>query len=337
MESHGLFHNNRAAYNRHPTFKNKIHDIVHGERKSTIQSESIERFQDHREAYRGLNENTLLHHLLPLIIKGIYTSNKPLSEEEQALMEEAGHPSKEWFTDGLMVTHNSEFRRTLVPNRYLDGQLEKYLAEAMAKKDGMKNPKPDMTYGIRTNKYPIPNGVIVKGSTNALLEIASGMHHAFMIIEAKADRGEYDEATNQARRGGATLVNAARQLRSLVEAAPVIISGVDDTCVVFSATINPQLMEVWVHWCEVEADLKTCNYHMNTVASHALGDDLGVGALRRTLHNILEWGCIGRFTELEKLHESIHAYELREAEKIGAESQAAAEIKSDNKRKMPNS
>ena len=66
----------------------------------------------------------------------------------------------------------------------------------MAKVDGMTNPKPDSTYGVHIDHYPILDDVTVSAYIDFLLAIVPILHHAFLIIEGKSDSGSKAEAEN---------------------------------------------------------------------------------------------------------------------------------------------
>lgn len=80
------------------------------------------------------------------------------------------------------------------------------------------------------------------------MEVAHGQNHSFFIIEGKSNKGSHTDAENQARRGGATLVNAARILYDRISMEDV--TGADERTFVFSATVTPEFMAIWVHWAE---------------------------------------------------------------------------------------
>ena len=194
----------------------------------------------------------------------------------------------------IITTMDTEFVRTRLPSRHTTQEFEAEITKDLEKQSGMKNPKPDYINGIQRDKFPVPSGVHLPTEATALLEIAPGMHHLFFILEGKADRGSMAEAENQARRAGATLVNAARSLAALVDPQPSII-GPDETSFVFSATMGPNHIDIWVHWFEAKEDEMDSRYHMDIVASDTLRMAGNVEGIRRKLHNIIEWGAHNRY------------------------------------------
>lgn len=334
MAQHGLFQGDRLAYNRYPTLQTKVKKIIGVERESAMKPSSIRRMQEKKEYYGRLNEDTIMLHLFPLVAKDTRTVKPDFDHNEHEQSQGAGYLDREWFDDGLVKTVNVEFGKTLLPSKFAAINIEAEMTKALAKISGMKNPKPDYLFGIRVNRFPVPPDVIVTAETTALLEISKGTHHPFLIVEGKADRGSIAEAENQACRGGATLVNAARRLRTMVSQPEVV--GADERTFVFSCVMSPFVIEVRVHWCEVKAN-NECEYHMNVVASSSINDDEGLIRLRRVLHNILEWGCIDRYKELEHLHAELYEYERVRWGKFQPSSSPKKWTLSPKKRKLDDS
>ncbi|KAF6227640.1 hypothetical protein HO173_012080 [Letharia columbiana] len=71
---------------------------------------------------------------------------------------------------------------------------------------------------VANQVYPIPDGVAVSAYTNLSLEVATFLQPPFSIIEGNSDTGSEAEAEHQGCRGGATPLNAARQLREKIGA-----------------------------------------------------------------------------------------------------------------------
>lgn len=249
--------------------------------------------------------------------------------------------SREWFYDDITFTFNNEFRRTLLPNGYEnDPDFEPLLSKALSKGDGMKNPKPDYCYGLRMDKLDSsqPPDLILSNEIAYLTQVAPGMDHAFFIIEGKSNQGIVGEAENQARRGGATLVNAGRELLGLtLDKADLVAEGADIRTFVFSATMTSQCMDIYVHWAEVihtpqdqaqtrtQAQTPTSThtlFHMTFLKGFHLRVKENLPQLRAILHNILEWGCSDRLTELQALRRNLYDYQRKEYARLNEEAKA---------------
>ena len=217
-----------------------------------------------------------------------------------------------FWDDGLAVKVNCEFRRGFLPAKEKDEELSR----AMAKVDGMTNPKPDFTYGLRIDQCPIPDDVRVSAQIDFLLGVVPNLHHPFFIIEGKSDSGSKAEAENQACRGGAALINAARQLRETIGARTTEAIGPDQQTYIYSATLSPGLMDIWIHWAEVRPTIPPI-FHMNRLDSVSLHSQGAPGKLRLITHNILDWGCVARWPQIQEVYHQIFAYERKNhAEKI---------------------
>ena len=225
--------------------------------------------------------------------------------ESRLAQEQQEYSVESFWDDGLAVKVDCEFRKGFLPGREKDEELSR----AMAKVDGMTNPKPDYTYGLRIDHYPIPDDVTVSAYIDFLLEVVPILHHPFFIIEGKSDSGSKAEAENQACRGGAALINAARQLRERIGARATEATGPDQQTYIYSATLSPGLMDIWVHWAEVRTTPRPPVFHMNRLDSVSLHSDGAAGKLRMITHNILDWGCVDRSPQIQEVYNQIFAYE----------------------------
>ncbi|KAL9128763.1 MAG: hypothetical protein Q9175_007460 [Cornicularia normoerica] len=334
LAQHGMIIGPKRELDRYPEFKSVVEGIIAPERGSRMKPKSVQKFIEHRDYYQGMNEDSLLRNLIPLIIKQDYmrklnpesegTTMESVESEGREPLVEQQWVCREWFADGVATTVNSEFRKTLLPNKFTE-ELEDDLVKALAKDDGMKNAKPDYCYGIRIDKFSVPSDVILSSNMQYLLDVVPGMEHAFFIIEGKSNKGIMGDAQNQARRGGGTLVNAARKLLDCIGEPDII--GADSRTFVFSATMTSDVMDIYVHWAEVKEDQTL--FHMTHLKSKALRDEDLLPELRAILHNILSWGCIDRFSYLTTVREKLYTFESDETARLLAESTA----KKGNKRR----
>lgn len=339
-----------AALKKCPSFENEMREIVNGQRLSEMKDSQVAEFHRTHRRVERLNEDTLLNNLLPLIIRRKYQMIEDLTDSEvkQHMEQLAMTPSAKerdeirsrytltsrlWSDDGLLVTSNCEFQRTLLPYVYADLGFENELAKAMAKADGMKNPKPDRCFGLTPESFPTPRGVPLSRELNALLEVAPGLIHPFFIIEGKAGKGDLAQAQNQAARGGATIVRAFRMLLAEVDDSRDKFYGPDRATVAFSATVSPEVIEIWIHWADVVVN-EPVTYHMNRVTGKYLHDSHQVVESRRMLHNILDWGCNTRYQSLEQFHQALYRYLCaQQAQKMHSTTMHESPSPGDNKRR----
>ena len=371
MRQHNIVSDRREELQKHPDLSRIVDNIVNSDRQSVMKPESAARFLKQHVYYEDQSEETLLLHLVPLILKRDHmrkvspgdqiTSAANTAPREglevttadvTAAMDPDEWTSSEWFDDWLCVSKSCDFRRGLLPTHYGDEDFEPEIAKALAKFDGMTNPRPDFCYGLRTDSFPVPSGVMLSSEIQDLLQMAPGMEHPFLTIEGKSNKGVVGEAENQARRGGACLVNGARKLRERVGEA-VNDAGPDLKTIVFSATWTPNLVDIFVHWAEVivvdaaieateragiqpvqqtqhsehieniqPAELKSTIFHMTHLKSYPLRNADVLPDLRRALHNILTWGCIDRLVDLKPLRVTIYRWQREETCRQQAEAKA---------------
>ena len=325
MSEHGMLYEDEA-FDRYPEFQEKVFAIVGLKRDKEMKAESVKRLRNHISNYSRSNESTFLGMVWPLIMKDGYYKKMssllegPLAEIDAKTVKEQEKAWKYFFDDEHIFTAmDQEFDAGLLPDKFNTGNLEAKLAKLLKKQTGMKTPKPDFTFGIKQNRLPtfgpIPDVV------RRLLTVCPTMRHPFLIVEGKTHGGDIAVAEDQARRGGATLVHAARQLRAEV-GRQLVNDGADDETFVFSITIDTNIFRFWVHWHErritaIGPDKNEPEefFHMNAVRCFALADEDQAPKMRDCLHNILQWGANARYKEQEGLHDAIRKYAiaLREA------------------------
>ena len=272
---------------------------LHEEAQDQIQDQEIPEGQEEGPELQTWKDDTTDTYGQMVGQEGVGSTSGPMP-----IQEEPEYSIASFWDDGLAVKVDCQFRKSLLPAKEKDEEL----AKAMAKVDGMTNPKPDYTYGLRIDHYPIPDDVVLSAYIDFLLEVVPLLHHPFFIIEGKSDSGSKAEAENQACRGGATLVNAARQLLERIGARGTEAAGPDDHTFIYSATLSPGLMDIWAHWAEVRTNARPI-FHMHQLDSVPLFGAGAVGKLRRIIHNILDWGCVDRSPQIQEVYDQIFAHE----------------------------
>ena len=253
MSQHRLVQDPKAL-DKYPKFKKMVADIINGDRYSQVKPESAQNFDDERNAYAAMGEDSLLNALVPLIIKAEHSNKKKLGKatfsmavDEECDVEVTDSLSGKtyvtrWSDEGVLVGVNKNLRCDLLPNLYNDDDL----AKALRKGDYMTTPRLDRIYGLRPQLFPTPDDIMLDQALYAGLQVCQGMYFPYLIIEGKGNDGDPVVAENQARRGCATLVNATRQVYESIGLVDDY-NGPDYRSFVFSATLTPYLMEIWVH------------------------------------------------------------------------------------------
>lgn len=351
MEEHGLIIDDDEAFDRYPKFQEKVFRIIDNVRLPGPSPTSVKNLKTGLKRYGRASEGTFLMHIMPILLKdGFYTKDLKfgMSKDDQLSTENVQAIFRSFLNDlGIVINRDEELRGTLLPNRYMGQGFEAEMEKALKKGDNMKNAKPDFIFGIDYKKFrktaqpPLPLAI------NNLLTIAPGMYHPFLIIEGKGDQGSTAQAEDQCRRGGSTLVHAARILNAEIGISELRQGGgdcklttqkanhdpiqesqggitgqqmvkmeptedADSDTFVFSVTISPYSMEFYVNWYEGnqkdEQGIPNPLFHMNSVKSINLRDRKALKEVRQTLHNICEWGVNERYKEQRLLHEKFPDY-----------------------------
>ena len=322
--------------------------IVSAERGSAMKTASVKRFRASVKQYEWSNEATFLHHIIP-ILHGFGYHVKVDPGEEKNLEKEKSEWRDFLVDEGVVYHLDKDFARTLLPGKFdEDASLTSELTKHLAKETGMINPRPDMIYGLKSEKHSIAVGTDVPSCILELLEIVPDVRHVFLIIEGKSHAGSSAVVENQARRGGVMLVKAARKLRAILQEGSTPSSndeapdleeletpGSPGTSVaqlkqkqaikpdlntfVFSVTISPLHFTVWVHWYDEGNQL----YHMNLVDSFVVRGAKGPNPIRWAMHNIVQWGANDRANQHSQLIRDIEAYSKAYSQQRAVEEQVA--------------
>ncbi len=328
LAMHGLKCDHQAL-GKYPEFEKMGSDIALSKRHSEMKPESAQRIQRYSQICEEANEATFLNTLLPLINKANRTVEFENHGPTEHLLEMSGdgdmaevlnpqpgvmYGSRDWIDDGVYAVSDQDFRNDLLPHRYVDEQL----AQTLKKDDSMLTPRPDRCYGLLPGWIPVPEDVTLNPEIRALIEACPHLSHPFFLIEGKSNYGSKFDAQNQARRGGASLVNAMRQLLARIGEGHVTESGVDDRNFVYSATLSPGLIDFWVHWAELKSG--TAIFHMNRINSLALNNKQQLPVVRKILNNIMTWGWDLKARRLPDLYEKIYTWQRKETAILAEEA-----------------
>lgn len=351
MTAHGLLLDNSQAFDRYPNFQAKIYSIIDKGRLPNPNPASEKKLKRYLQKYDRANEATLLMHIMPILLKdGFYTKElKPgMSEEDRISIEKEQAVFRKLLIDeDIVINRDEELRGTLLPNKYMNQGFEEEMEKELRKGDKMKNARPDFIFGVSSEKFPQTANAPIPLIITNLLTITSGMYHPFLIIEGKEDQGSTAQAQDHCRRGGSTLVHAARILSAevryskleqgtknsgrTVQTVPcgpslthqegpteqdlAVIEqkeNADTDTFVFSVTISPTLVEFYVNWYEEHQKdangISSPLFHMNRIKSTALNDRKALQEIRHAFHNICDWGANERLEEQTQLHNKLLQY-----------------------------
>ena len=290
-----------AADERHPQVLEWAEKIQGGKRQSAMKPESEKRLRQLRKQYEKSNELTFTHKFFVALIR---------SKRNKKTEEMTDWPSVEWDQDGLMEAWDVLFQKASIP---AIATPDAATTMVLAKYPRIKNPKPDITFGLQEKEFSKELMTI-----NRLFYAQAGIcpaevWHPFLIVEAKM-KGVIEEAEYQCVRGGAALVNAARQLRYLA-GADLRKPGADLDTPVFSLAVIPSQIVLHVHWAEVDTAGETW-FHMHHVDTYAVRKANEGIRLRHDLDNILDWG-----TQIRKMEVITTLTEINTAVRKGTVKQ----------------
>ncbi|KAL8933513.1 MAG: hypothetical protein Q9216_006330 [Gyalolechia sp. 2 TL-2023] len=360
MEQHRMFMRKRLLDKPEMAgFRDLVLRVVDTERPSGRKPNSERKWQMRTENLDIQNEATMLDYILPLLIKDgrkvpvedpfahydPFTQHESSAHQEPFTHQESSAHSEssthttssviddvwEDFEDsGLAWNVDREFARTYLPNSYANIGYEEKIATALAKQRGVKNPKPDRTYGLKPNHLPPPKNqpALLRDETKTLLNAIPGLSHVFFLLEVVSSNGSTAKAMNQACRGGTVAVFIQRLLLAST-GQRCMDAGPDFQTYVYTATIDDSAMSFYVNFALVR-DLasggKDVSFHMEHIYTYALQSKDAVLYLRRVCHNILDWGVRSRRPMLESRVVSIYNYDRLKIEQDAAKDHAEKEL-----------
>ncbi|KAL8792525.1 MAG: hypothetical protein Q9195_004895 [Heterodermia aff. obscurata] len=322
LEFHGILFNDADAL---ATPKGKsifktAKDLVAGDRLSPPSHKMLKEFVLTLQEEQGSNEATFMDvmwHILVAKRRSVKAKHyDPAAEDDDVLR-------RRWKDDHLRHRVDQEFVRGYLPG--LDPDGEATLAKLLAKHIGMKNPKPDLVYGLAQDAFK-EVGTIANSGHRDLAQISPGIYHPFFIIEFKSHKGDLMDAMNQASRGGAVLTNSMNILKQnagIRESADEYDLG----SFAFSLVLDPFSAKTYVHWRElrVKNEKSIMYHHMHFIDGYILESKESVDKLRVAVNNILDWGVGERRTWLlEMLAQLETRYQETASTKSSAGSSAGS-------------
>jgi hypothetical protein len=292
MEWHSIYgpETSRKAWEADRDFRDAVIKLVCGERNSAMQPESANTYQIKRDKMLGRNEATLMAGLMPSLAKESRTS----METHEAVI-------RDFDTDFLDKNLDTEFRRGCVP--IPDLSTDTLLGNLLAKSPSIKNPKPDIAYGISFDALSSEQRRIANMMVESS-QLSPGILYPFLIFEWKSSKGLFSEAKNQARRDGAALVNGLSKLTSLAGSSTEMATKPDQDTMVFSCVISPDFAHIYVHFRQLHQNGKP-DWYMAKVSGYQTDESDDVASLRRDIHNILDWGVLRRSKDIKKLLDDV--------------------------------
>ena len=278
------------AKREYPEVLELAKELVKGDRHSAMKADSVERLGKNLEKYGKRNEDTFLRKVWSKLIK----EDREVQDNDTDLIWETWE-KKAWEVDNLDDNWNKEFQKGSIP--LVDTSRNKPMARLLNSCDRIKNPKPDVVYGLDELAFT-EDEMVINHLFLSEAGISRGIWHPGLIVEAKT-AGIIELVECQCARGGAALVNATRGLLK-ASGASIDTPGADLKSYVFSIALVPSCANLFIHWAEVIKDGQT-RFHMHLVGTYALLDDEQLKKLRHDINNVLDWISLTRKDWLKKL------------------------------------
>lgn len=291
LANHGILGPEKGAQmlERFPDFAANARQIINQERGSAMKDSSVRKYLRGRERHLTRNEATTMNELMPQLVK----ETRSIHSLQDALGIIA---TKDFQEDFLDRNYDLEFVRGCVP--IPDTQDDNLLALLLAKSPGVKNPKPDITYGIGIEAFNDDQRKIIRLHADSMMP-SPQICFPFLVVEWKGSKGNYLEAVHQVRRAGASLVNA---LHSAITDPGTENSGEapDTRSIVFSCAVSPDVARIFVHWRQTGSEGQPTWCMAKLWAGH-MDEGEDAAEFRRCIHNILDWGLSIRLDDMKTL------------------------------------
>ena len=305
-----MWFNNTDSLEACPEFKEKVYKIFEKERASRMQEPSFKKIKTFMEKNSTANEATLFGGLVDPVIKHERTveSKKRNAEGEILLV------CRSFEDDDMVRKRDLPFVKGFLPGG-MDKKTESQL--------GLTDPKPDWTFGIRRNDFPLP-GTCPSERVETIMGVADGMIHPFFAIENKGSDASIEVARNQAIRDGAVIVNARIHLNALAQEDGWERSkGADMDALAFSCTWDANMSELWIHWHQTREDGVEI-FQMNQLGQYFTWNREHLAQFRHDIHNILDWGVLTNKRRCEEVVQKIVKKEKRAKGKQGGKGGGSA-------------
>ena len=129
------------AKREYPEVLELAKELVKGDRHSAIKADSVERLGKNLEKYGKRNEDTFLRKVWSKLIK----EDREVQDNDTDLIWETWE-KKAWEVDNLDDNWNKEFQKGSI--QLDNNSRDKPMARLLDSCDRIKNPKPDVVYGL---------------------------------------------------------------------------------------------------------------------------------------------------------------------------------------------
>ena len=189
------------AFQTYPAIGEAAMDILGGERGSDMQPESLEELHYVRRQFAPANEYTFLAELWGVLLH----KHRHIAElDAQAKVQWI---QRAWRKDHCRPNWSADFARNSIPPIRTTDAFQARLLDSLPR---IKNPKPDLTYGLQREAFTeIERNINSVYVTSSML--SRDLFHSFFVVEVKCADGTIEDAENQCCRAGSAMVHARRK------------------------------------------------------------------------------------------------------------------------------
>ncbi|KAL8942018.1 MAG: hypothetical protein Q9216_001908 [Gyalolechia sp. 2 TL-2023] len=322
---HGMWFEH-PAYKNYPDLQNVVNSILRTTPGMDMTAESAEKIKDYMQEHATTNENTLLERIVELMIKT--TKTVPKKHEIDGRVKEVMDSifnkiavDQDFIEEGLTSIPDKSYVRGFLPEQTIENKAV-----------GLSDPKPDMTWGLKIPRFPIPGqGIaLLERDVEAMVKVCPDIQHAFFAIEFGSCEKSLEQVENQAIRTGADLVEARRHLNARAAAArqardpePTIqdpsIQSTDEgktpapppapkadlDSIAFTVSWVPQMAKLHVHWYEENVG-SVGIWHMTMLNAYVFCREQSLKEFRLDVGNILAWGVFTRKWRVQQVMKDIY-------------------------------
>ena len=212
LEKNHIYISNLEAEERGTTLIEGARMIVKGDRDSVMKEDKARELR--RTAMKHACDNELT------FLVNVWKKFLDVEEDTRAVKTRADGELEDpeaaiqwietaWQKDNMKCNWSADFVRGSVPKLLIKDKALKLLVDNAPR---VKNPKPDLTYGLHQDAFTDLNQEIndMQGAG-----LSQNLYHPFFVIEAKSSNNPLTEAVQQCARAGAAMVRLKRKFLGL--------------------------------------------------------------------------------------------------------------------------
>jgi len=237
LERNNIYIQKPDATGRGAQLIRKARNIVEAPRKSILEIKTAEELQRLALLHESDNELTFLVNVWGILLNkerwARKTDHDSITDEEAIEWIEQA-----WEKDYLKCNWNADFITGSIPPLEFGEDVPEALIKLIPR---VKNPKPDLTYGLTKDAFTTTQQ-LVNASNGARLSI--NLDHPALCVEAKSAGAPISEATHQCARAGAATIYLKRKFLKLAKDVTDEGLSADDQATEATLTTDPAQQSV---------------------------------------------------------------------------------------------